>query len=86
MLGMLSAAGAWTVLDSAPLPAGSGLQLAGIADYLHMKPFGDFEYGAVLYTGGAALPGALFTSTARKAGPADVAPLNTLVAAISVEY
>lgn len=94
VLGQLSVKGAFTVLDSAKLPAGStGLRLAGAMDFLHdpkRVPFADPEYGALLYApdanGTLQLPGLLFTSTAGKSGPAKFANLQALAAAISVEY
>jgi hypothetical protein len=94
VLGQLSIEGAFTVLVSAKLPAGSaGLRLAGAMDFLHdpkRVPFAAPEYGALLYApdanGTLQLPGLLFTSTAGKSGPAKFAALQALAAAISVEY
>jgi hypothetical protein len=85
-MGMLSAAGAFTVLDQAALPAGSSLQLAGIADFLHDPRWNPSEYGALLYSGwGEKLPGAIFVSSG-KMGSAQLNPLNTEAASIAVAY
>jgi hypothetical protein len=88
VLGMLTAAGAFTVLDQLALPANSKLLLSGAADYMHdpRLPWANFEYGALLYTGGTAMPGGLFTSSAGKSGPAKLGALADVAAAISVEY
>ena len=83
---MLSAAGAFTVLDQLALPAGSPLSLSGIAAYLHDPRWNPSEYGALLYSArGERLPGAIFTSSG-KMGSAKLAALNTEAASISVAY
>jgi hypothetical protein len=89
VLGMLDdRTGAFTKLDSVPLPAGSTLKLSGIADYLD-DPRWNFtksSYGAILLTDGKMLPGALFTSTAGRMGPGKTVPVNVAVAGIAVAY
>ena len=85
-VGSLSAAGAFTVLDAAALPAGSALQLSGIAAYLHDPRWNPSEFGALLYSGrGEKLPGAIFVSSG-KMGSATLNPLDVEAASISVAY
>lgn len=85
-VGSLSAAGAFTVLDEAALPAGSALQLSGIAAYLHDPRWNPSEFGALLYSGrGEKLPGAIFVSSG-KMGSATLNPLDVEAASISVAY
>jgi hypothetical protein len=85
--GMLSPAGAFTVLDQIALPKGSTAHLAGIADFLHMPKWNPFEYGTILYAGGPGdqLPGMLVTSKGQM-GSGQMAPLSTVVSSVSVEY
>jgi len=87
-VGMLSSkTGAFTVLDQIKLPAGSPLQLRGIADFLHDPRWSASEYGALLYSAGGAetLPGAIFASKGTM-GSGTLNPLKDQAASISVEY
>ena len=86
-VGMLSATGAFTVLDSLALPAGtpSNMRLAAIGDFMHISKWAASEYGAILYTGKYELPGLLFVSQG-KPGSATLVPLNVVAASVSVEY
>jgi hypothetical protein len=83
---MLTAAGQFTVLDSAALPAGSTMKLAGIADFQDFAKWGASEYGAILYSKPLQLPGLLFVSSAGAKGPATLSPLGVAAASIAVEY
>lgn len=87
--GMLSPAGAFTVLDQIALPKGNTAHLAGIADFLHdpRLPWLPSEYGTILYSGGPGdqLPGMLITSQG-KMGSGKMATLSTVVSSVSVAY
>jgi len=87
-LGMLTSEGSFNVLDAIDLPAGSDMVLSGVADFMHDPRWAASEYGAILYSRDhpLALPGLLFTSSAKKSGPAKLAPLGVVAAAVAVGY
>jgi hypothetical protein len=90
VMGSFDNTGLFTVLDQLALPSDSTLRLQGIADFLAdpKLPWANpSEYGTILYSGrNFELPGAIFVSSAKQKGPAEIHPLVDATASIAVEY